>query len=59
MKIAIRALALGMLVAGFAATQAIKSAPAASTTTAVVTSLNAAPVPLCQPGKSTCGMGRF
>lgn len=58
MKIAIRALALGMLVAGFAATQAIKSAPAASTT-AVVTSLNAAPVPLCQPGKSTCGMGRF
>lgn len=59
MKIAIRALALGMLVTGFAAmhVQATKTAPAS--TTAVITSLSAAPIPLCQPGKSTCGMDRF
>jgi hypothetical protein len=54
MKIAVRALVLGMLFTGFAAThmQATKSAPAASTS---VASLSAAPMPGCQPGKSACG----
>lgn len=60
MKIAVRAIALGLLLTGFAAThmQATKSAPA--TSTSAVASLNAAPIPMCEPGKGqSCGMDQW
>jgi len=55
MKIAVRALVLGMLITGFAADHmlASKSTTVSPNTTMVASS--AMPIPYCQPGSSTCG----
>ena len=52
MKIAVRALVLGMLITGFAADHMLanKTAP-----TATVASASAMPIPFCAPGTS-CGL---
>ncbi len=57
MKIAVRALVLGMLITGFAADHmAAKSAPANANATVTVAN-SAAPMPMCDPaGSSTCGL---
>jgi hypothetical protein len=56
MKIAIRALVLGMLITGFAADHMLASKTASTgTTIAMIASNTAGPVPTCQPGSSTCG----
>jgi hypothetical protein len=56
MKTAIRVLALGMLVTGFAADHMIASKSVATTpNTTMVASISAAPVPSCEPGQ-TCGL---
>ncbi len=57
MKIAVRALVLGMLITGFAADHmlATKTAPTTTTTT-MIASASAMPMPSCNPGKSTCGL---
>ena len=56
MKIAVRALVLGMLITGFAADHmAAKTAPANVNATVTVAN-SAMPTPMCEPGKSTCGM---
>ncbi len=56
MKIAIRALVLGMLIAGFAADHMLASKTASTgTTTTMIASNSAMPIPTCQPGSSTCG----
>jgi hypothetical protein len=56
MKIAVRALVLGMLITGFAADHmlATKTAPVTATTT-MIASASAVPMPSCQPG-SSCGL---
>lgn len=55
MKIAIRALVLGMLITGFAADHMLAS-KATTTANTTMVALNAAgPVPTCRPGSSTCG----
>ncbi len=56
MKIAIRALVLGMLITGFAADHMLANKTAPTSTTTMVASNSATPVPFCQPGKSTCGL---
>ncbi len=60
MKIAVRALVLGMLITGFAADHmlATKTAPTTAATT-MTASMAAAPMPSCNPGKSSCGMDKF
>ena len=57
MKIAVRALVLGMLITGFAADHmAAKSTPANANATVTVAN-SAAPMPMCDPaGSSTCGL---
>ena len=56
MKIAIRALVLGMLITGFAADHMLASKSASTTPNATLIASNTAgPVPTCQPGSSTCG----
>lgn len=58
MKIAIRALALGMLITGFAADHMLASKSVATTpNTTMVASMSASPVPMCEPG-STCGLNK-
>jgi hypothetical protein len=57
MKIAVRALALGLLITGFAAdhmlaTKTTSSAPTAS----MIASASAMPIPTCRPGRSGCGL---
>lgn len=55
MKTAIRVFALGMLIAGFAADNMLATKPANSTpNTVMVASMNAGPVPTCEPG-TKCG----
>ena len=55
MKIAVRALVLGMLITGFAADHMWASKSTATTPyTTMVASNSALPVPYCAPG-STCG----
>ncbi len=56
MKIAVRALVLGMLITGFAADHMLASKSTATTpnTTMVASNNSASPVPICEPG-STCG----
>lgn len=56
MKIAVRALVLGMLLTGFAANHMLNTKTAPSTTT-MVASNSAAPVPGC--GSGACGMDKF
>ena len=56
MKFAIRALVLGMLTAGFAASNMLTPTSLATTSnTTMMASMSAAPVPSCEPGK-TCGL---
>ena len=54
MKIAIRALVLGMLITGFAADHMLASKSTTAATTTMVASNTAGPVPSCEPG-TTCG----
>ncbi len=56
MKTAIRALVLGMLIAGFAADHMLASKSIATTPNATMVASNSAvPVPWCEPG-TTCGL---
>ncbi len=55
MKIIVRALALGMLLTGFAADHMLAKATPTTATTIQLTS-SAVPMPMCEPGRSTCGM---
>ncbi|MES2222317.1 MAG: hypothetical protein V4587_15290 [Acidobacteriota bacterium] len=58
MKIAIRALVLGMLITGFAADHMLASKSAATAANAtMVASLSQCPVPSCAPG-SSCGFNK-
>lgn len=55
MKLAIRALVLGMLITGFAADHMLASKSVATTpNTTMVASNSASPVPSCEPG-TACG----
>ncbi|MEO6966604.1 MAG: hypothetical protein ABI076_12030 [Acidobacteriaceae bacterium] len=54
MKIAVRALVLGMLITGFAADHMLASKSITSATTTMVASNFAGPVPSCEPGQR-CG----
>ena len=55
MKIAVRALVLGMLITGFAADHMLATKTAPATTTATIASASAAPMPGCRLGTS-CGL---
>lgn len=55
MKIAVRALVLGMLITGFAADHMLATKAAPTTTTTMIASISAIPMPGCRPG-TTCGM---
>ena len=58
MKIAVRALVLGMLITGFAADHMLASKSVATTpATTMVASNSASPVPICEPG-TTCGFNK-
>ncbi len=58
MKIAVRTLALGMLITGFAANHMLASKSNATTPNAIMVASNSAcPVPSCAPGK-TCGFNK-
>jgi hypothetical protein len=58
MKLAIRALVLGMLITGFAADHMLASKSVATTpNTTMVASNSASPVPMCEPG-SACGLNK-
>ena len=58
MKLAIRALVLGMLITGFAADHMLASKSVATTPNSnMVASNSAVPVPSCEPGTS-CGFNR-
>jgi hypothetical protein len=58
MKLAIRALVLGMLITGFAADHMLASKSVATTpNTTMVASNSANPVPMCEPG-SACGLNK-
>jgi hypothetical protein len=57
MKIAVRALVLGMLITGFAADHMLASKSAPTSKTTVMISTSAMPMPMCDPGKGgSCGM---
>lgn len=58
MKIAIRALALGMLITGFAANHMLASNSASNNSKVVVASTSATPVPTCEPG-TDCGSNKW
>lgn len=58
MKVAVRALVLGMLITGFAADQMLATKAAPTSTPTTVTIASAAPMPPCNPG-TACGMNRF
>ena len=56
MKIAVRALVLGMLITGFAADHMLASkSTSTNSKTTMVASTSAMPAPGCNPGSSTCG----
>jgi len=58
MKIAVRALVLGMLITGFAADHMLASKSAATTpNVTMVASNSACPVPICEPGRA-CGFNK-
>jgi hypothetical protein len=58
MKLAIRALVLGMLITGFAADHMLASKSVATTPNpTMVASNSASPVPMCEPG-SACGFNK-
>ncbi len=54
MKIAVRALVLGMLITGFAADHMLANKTAPANAKTMVASTSAEPVPMCEPG-TTCG----
>ena len=57
MKIAVRALVLGMLITGFAADHMLASKSAPTSKTTVMVSASAMPVPMCDPrGGGSCGL---
>ena len=59
MKIAVRALVLGMLITGFAADNMLATKPASATAATTMTASNSAvPMPLCNPGRA-CGADKF
>lgn len=55
MKIAVRALVLGMLITGFAADHMLATKTAPENTATIVTTASALPVPYCKPG-TRCGL---
>ncbi len=56
MKIAVRALVLGMLITGFAADHMLASkSTSTNSKTTMVASASAMPMPTCEPGSSGCG----
>lgn len=55
MKTAVRVLALGMLITGFAADHMLASKSVATAPNVMIASISAAPVPSCEPGR-TCGL---
>ena len=56
MKIAVRALVLGMLITGFAADHMLASkSTSTNSKTTMIASNSAMPVPSCEPGSSGCG----
>jgi len=58
MKIAVRALVLGMLITGFAADHMLASKSTATTPNATMVASNSAcPVPICEPGRA-CGFNK-
>lgn len=58
MKVAVRALVLGMLITGFAADHMLASkAVAATPNTTMVASNIACPIPSCEPGQA-CGFNK-
>ncbi len=58
MKIAVRALVLGMLITGFSADHMLASKSVATTpNTTMVASNSACPVPICEPG-TACGLNK-
>ena len=58
MKIAVRALVLGMLITGFAADNMLASKSVATTpNSTMIASNTASPMPTCAPG-STCGFNK-
>jgi hypothetical protein len=57
MKIAVRALVLGMLITGFAADHMLASKSVATTPNTTMVASNASPVPMCEPG-TTCGFNK-
>ena len=59
MKIAVRALVLGMLLTGFAADHMLATKTAPTTTGTTMTASNSAmPMPGCNPGHA-CGLDKF
>jgi len=58
MKIAVRALVLGMLITGFAADHMLASKSAPMSKTSMIASTSAAPMPSCNPGTS-CGSDKW
>jgi len=57
MKIAVRALVLGMLLTGFAANHMLASQAASTSKTTVIVSSSAMPTPMCDPrGGGACGL---
>ncbi len=55
MKIAVRALVLGMLITGFAADHMLATKTAPTSTTATISSASIVPTPTCKWG-SSCGL---
>lgn len=58
MKIAVRALVLGMLITGFAADHMLATKTAPTTTATMTASLTAVPMPGCNLG-SSCGSDKW
>lgn len=55
MKLFVRALVFGMLLTGFAANHMLAAKTPAASGKTMVASTSAQPIPLCNPGTSTCG----
>lgn len=54
MKIAVRALVLGMLITGFAADHVLATKAPSNAT--IMVGNSAAPIPVCEPGSGGCGL---
>jgi hypothetical protein len=51
MKIAVRALVLGMLITGYAANHMLANKTTSVSSKTVITSASAMPIPFCKPGQ--------